>query len=103
MQTGEGKTLTAVPAAAWYARNAGRVHVLTVNDYLARRDATWMKGIYDGLGLTVGYLQQGMTPDERREAYRCDVLYATANEVGFDYLRDRLALRFEDQVQLPFG
>ncbi|HYZ83854.1 MAG TPA: DEAD/DEAH box helicase, partial [Bryobacteraceae bacterium] len=102
MQTGEGKTLTAVPAAAWYARQAESVHVLTVNDYLARRDATWMAEIYDGLGLSVGYLQQGMTAAERRAAYGCDILYATANEIGFDFLRDRLALRREDQVQRVF-
>jgi preprotein translocase subunit SecA len=99
MQTGEGKTLTAVPAAAWYARAAGGVHVMTVNDYLARRDATWMSPIYTALGLSVGYLQQGMSPADRRSAYACDVLYATANEIGFDFLRDRLALHPEDQVQ----
>lgn len=102
MQTGEGKTLTAVPAAVWYTRQAGSVHVLTVNDYLAKRDATWMGEIYSRLGLSVGYLQQGMTASERQAAYGCDVLYATANEIGFDFLRDRLALRREDQVQRSF-
>jgi preprotein translocase subunit SecA len=103
MQTGEGKTLAAVPAAAWYARQGGGVHVITVNDYLARRDAAWMGDIYRFLGLSVGYLQQGMSARERRAAYTSDVMYATANEIGFDFLRDRLALRLEDQVQRPFA
>ena len=102
MQTGEGKTLAAVPAAAWFARQGG-VHVLTANDYLARRDAAWMGGIYRFLGLSTGFLQQGMTAEARRRAYACDVLYATANEVGFDFLRDWLALRLKDQVQRPFA
>ena len=67
--------------------------MLTANDYLARRDADWMRGIYEWFGLSVGVIQQGMEPTARRAAYRCDMTYATANEVGFDYLRDRLALR----------
>src|SRR5262245_51494622 len=92
MQTGEGKTLAAVPAVAWYAREGRGVHVMTANDYLARRDAHWMGPIYDALGLSVGCIQQGMTANERREAYLCDITYATASEVGFDYLRDQLAL-----------
>ncbi len=86
MQTGEGKTLAAVPAVAWYAREGRGVHVITANDYLARRDACWMGEIYRRLGLSVGYVQQGMTPDERRAAYACDITYATANEIGFDFL-----------------
>jgi preprotein translocase subunit SecA len=102
MQTGEGKTLAAVPAAAWYARTHQGVHVMTVNDYLARRDAAWMGGIYRFLGLSVACVQQGMTAAERREAYAADVTYATANEIGFDVLRDRLALRIEEQVHRPF-
>jgi len=103
MQTGEGKTLAAVPAIAWYARQGNGVHVMTVNDYLARRDAAWMGEIYRFLGLTVGHVQQGMTAAERRAAYACDITYATANEIGFDFLRDRLALRLEDQVHRPFA
>jgi preprotein translocase subunit SecA len=102
MQTGEGKTLAAVPAVAWLARERKGVHVMTVNDYLARRDARWMGDIYRLLGLSVGYVQQGMTPAERRAAYGCDITYATANEIGFDVLRDRLALRLDEQVHRPF-
>jgi preprotein translocase subunit SecA len=68
------------------------VHVMTANDYLARRDAEWMGPIYEYLGLTVGCIQQGMTPEERKRAYECDITYSTANEIGFDYLRDQLAL-----------
>jgi preprotein translocase subunit SecA len=103
MQTGEGKTLAAVPAVAWYARQGSGVHVMTVNDYLAKRDAAWMGEIYRRLGLSVGYLQQGMSTAERQAAYACDVMYATANEIGFDFLRDRLALHLEEQVQRPFS
>jgi preprotein translocase subunit SecA len=103
MQTGEGKTLAAVPAVAWLARERKGVHVMTVNDYLARRDAIWMGDIYRALGLSVGYVQQGMSPAERRSAYSCDVTYATANEIGFDVLRDRLALRLDEQVHRPFS
>ena len=102
MQTGEGKTLAAVPAIAWLARTHEGVHVLTVNDYLARRDAQWMGGIYRLLGVSVGFVQQGMTAAERRAAYSCDITYATSNEIGFDVLRDRLALSLEDQVHRPF-
>lgn len=103
MQTGEGKTLTAVPAIAWLARTKGGVHVMTVNDYLARRDAEWMGQIYRRLGLRVASIQQGMTPRERDAAYSADVTYATANELGFDFLRDQIALRVEDQVHRPFN
>jgi preprotein translocase subunit SecA len=103
MQTGEGKTLAAVPAVVWFARQGEGVHVLTANDYLARRDADWMRGIYTWFGLSVGVIQQGMPPDERQAAYRCDVTYATANEVGFDYLRDRIALSPEEQVHRSFA
>jgi preprotein translocase subunit SecA len=102
MQTGEGKTLAAVPAAVWYAKSAGGVHVLTVNDYLARRDAQWMQGIYEWFGLSVGYIQREMPADQRQKAYACDVTYATANEVGFDYLRDQLALDPGEQVHREF-
>jgi preprotein translocase subunit SecA len=103
MQTGEGKTVAAVPAIAWFARSRQGVHVLTANDYLARRDARWMGGIYERLGLSVGVIQQHMTSAERRAAYRCDVTYGTANEVGFDYLRDQLALHPDEQVLRPFA
>ncbi len=103
MQTGEGKTLACTPAAAWYARDGGGVHVMTVNDYLARRDAKWMGAIYEFLGLTVGCIQQTMSADERRRAYACDITYVTANEAGFDFLRDQLALRLQDRVHRPFN
>jgi preprotein translocase subunit SecA len=102
MQTGEGKTLACTPAVAWYARGGQGVHVMTVNDYLARRDARWMGGIYELLGLSVGCIQQTMGTPERRRAYACDITYATANEIGFDSLRDQIALRLEDQVHRPF-
>ena len=98
MQTGEGKTLAAVPSISWFARERKGVHVMTVNDYLARRDAVWMGGIYDLLGLSVAFVQQGMTRDERRAAYAADITYATQNEIGFDYLRDRLAMTTSEQV-----
>lgn len=103
MQTGEGKTLTAVPAAIWLAKQGAGLHVMTVNDYLARRDAEWMGAIYRRLGFTVGCIQQNMPSDERKRAYACDITYATANEVGFDYLRDQLALDPEEQVHRPFA
>lgn len=103
MQTGEGKTLAAVPAVAWYALQGRGTHVLTANDYLARRDANWMRGIYEWLGLTVGHIGQNMSTEQRRAAYLCDVTYATANEVGFDYLRDGLARSADELVQRPFA
>jgi len=102
MQTGEGKTLAAVPAIVWYASQGNGVHVMTANDYLARRDAEWMGGIYRFLGLSVGCIQQNMTSDQRKLAYACDITYGTANEVGFDYLRDQLALFPKDQVHRNF-
>jgi preprotein translocase subunit SecA len=102
MQTGEGKTLACTPAVAWYARGGQGVHVMTVNDYLARRDARWMGGIYELLGLSVGCIQQTMGTAGRRRAYDCDITYATANEIGFDSLRDQIALHLEDQVHRPF-
>jgi len=102
MQTGEGKTLACTPAVAWYARGGEGVHVMTVNDYLARRDARWMGGIYEFLGLSVGCIQQTLSTGERRAAYRSDITYATANELGFDFLRDQIALRRDDQVHRPF-
>jgi preprotein translocase subunit SecA len=103
MQTGEGKTLAAVPAVVWYARQNLAVHIMTANDYLARRDAEWMGGIYRFLGLSVGCIQQNSSTEDRKHAYACDVTYSTANEIGFDFLRDQLALYTQDQVHRPFG
>ncbi|HEX4278267.1 MAG TPA: hypothetical protein VHZ74_23090 [Bryobacteraceae bacterium] len=103
MQTGEGKTLTAVPVVVWLALNGRGVHVLTANDYLAHRDSVWVGGIYEWFGLSVAHISQGMTTPERRAAYLCDVTYATANEVGFDYLRDGLARKPYELVQRPFA
>ncbi len=99
MRTGEGKTLVATLPV--YARAlVGRgVHVVTVNDYLARRDAEWMGPLYRSLGLSVGIVQHGLEPTERREVYACDITYVTNNEVGFDYLRDNMAWQKEDLVQ----
>lgn len=103
MQTGEGKTLAAVPAAVWFALHGRGIHVLTANDYLARRDAQWMGGIYERFGLTVGSVSQPATAGQRRAAYACDITYATANEAGFDYLRDGLARTPGELVQRPFA
>ena len=102
MQTGEGKTLAAVPAISWFAREHRGVHVMTVNDYLARRDAAWMGDIYRLLGLSAAHVQQAMTSAERRAAYAADVTYATQNEIGFDYLRDRIVMRPDEQVHREF-
>jgi len=102
MQTGEGKTLAAVPAIVWFAKTGQGIHVMTANDYLARRDAAWMGPVFRFMGLTVGCIQQGMTAVERQRAYACNLTYGTASEIGFDYLRDQLALRPEDQVHRPF-
>jgi preprotein translocase subunit SecA len=101
MATGEGKTLSGALAVAGYVRRGHRVHVMSVNDYLARRDAEWMRPVYDLLGVTVGWIGQGSTPDERRQAYAADVCYASANEIGFDVLRDRLAVTADDLVTVP--
>ena len=90
MQTGEGKTLAAVPAVYVLALVCGGVHVLTANDYLAKRDARWMGESYRSLGLSVSYINQSMSSEERRRTYACNVVYATPNEVGFDLLRDQL-------------
>ena len=102
MQTGEGKTLAAVMPAALNALADRGVHVLTFNDYLARRDAEWMGPIYRMLGLSVGCIQQGMTSEARREAYRAEVTYVTAREAGFDHLRDLLATDPAGLVHRPF-
>lgn len=93
MQTGEGKTLTATLPLYLSALTGEGVHLATVNDYLAQRDANWMRPIFELLGMTVGVIQSQQPQDERRQAYACDVTYGTANEFGFDFLRDRLLLR----------
>ncbi len=99
MATGEGKTLAAVLPIYLNALLAKGVHLVTVNDYLARRDAEWMGQIYKYLGLTVGIILNEMTPEQRREAYNCDITYGTNNEFGFDYLRDNMAGSVDDIVQ----
>jgi preprotein translocase subunit SecA len=99
MKTGEGKTLVATLPIYARALEGRGVHLVTANDYLARRDAEWMGQIYQFLGLTVGIIQHGLEPAERRAQYACDVTYVTNNEVGFDYLRDNMAWQVEDLVQ----
>jgi preprotein translocase subunit SecA len=99
MKTGEGKTLVATLPVYARALEGRGVHVVTVNDYLARRDAEWMGPIYEMLGLSVGIIQHDLTPEQRRAAYGSDVTYVTNNEVGFDYLRDNMAWQVEDMVQ----
>ena len=99
MKTGEGKTLVATLPVYARALEGRGVHVVTVNDYLARRDAEWMGPVYEFLGLSVGVIQHGLDSAQRREAYNCDVTYVTNNEVGFDYLRDNMAWQVEDLVQ----
>lgn len=102
MQTGEGKTLVAVLPAYLNALIGRGVHVLTFSDYLARRDANWMGPVYDYLGLTVDFIQEGMSIGERKKAYASDVTYATAKEAGFDFLRDHLCFEKDDIVHRPF-
>ena len=102
MQTGEGKTLVAVLPAYLNALAGHGVHVLTFSDYLARRDANWMGPVYEFLGLTVGFVQEGMSIGQRQEAYTSDVTYATAKEAGFDFLRDHLCFERGDLVHRPF-
>ncbi len=99
MATGEGKTLVAILPVYLQSIAERNIHVVTVNDYLAMRDAEWMRPAYRALGLTVGFVQSDMKPPERKKAYACDVVYVTNNEIGFDYLRDNMAIRPEQQVQ----
>lgn len=99
MKTGEGKTLAATMPVYLNALEGKGVHVVTVNDYLARRDADWMGAIYRFLGMSVGCILHGQTFEERKKAYACDITYGTNNEYGFDYLRDNMVLRAEDMVQ----
>ncbi|HEX9717433.1 MAG TPA: preprotein translocase subunit SecA [Actinomycetota bacterium] len=99
MKTGEGKTLVSTMPGYLNALAGRGVHIVTVNDYLAKRDSEWMGPIYRALGATVGLIQAQMTPAERRPAYHADLTYGTNNEFGFDYLRDNMAMRLEDMVQ----
>jgi len=99
MRTGEGKTLVATLSAYLNALTGKGVHIITVNDYLARRDLEWMGKLYKYLGMTIGVIVSGLSREERIEAYSADIIYGTNNEFGFDYLRDNMAFRREDQVQ----
>src|SRR5690242_4136072 len=99
MKTGEGKTLVATLAVYLNALTSRGVHVVTVNDYLAKRDAEWMHQVYGFLGLTTGVIVHGIDDEERKKAYDCDITYGTNNELGFDYLRDNMKYRMEDMVQ----
>ena len=99
MRTGEGKTLVATLAVYLNALEGEGVHVVTVNDYLARRDSAWMSQLYSFLGLTTGVIVAGLSPDERRKAYNSDITYGTNNEFGFDYLRDNMVFSIEEKVQ----
>jgi len=103
MTTGEGKTLVATLAASLNAFAGENVHIVTVNDYLAKRDSDWMGPIYKFLGLDVGVIQNDITPLERKEQYSCDIVYGTNNEFGFDYLRDNMVIELEDVVQGELG
>ena len=103
MKTGEGKTLTSVLPAYLNALTAKGVHIITVNEYLASRDAEWMGGIHRFLGLTVGVNLRELNAKEKQEAYQCDILYSTNNEIGFDYLRDNMVIRKENRVQRPLN
>ncbi len=103
MKTGEGKTLVATLAVYLNALEGKGVHVVTVNDYLARRDSEWMGQIYGFLGLTVGVIVHDLSDEQRKEAYACDVTYGTNNEIGFDYLRDNMKFRLDAMAQRPFN
>ncbi|WP_425564090.1 accessory Sec system translocase SecA2 [Nonomuraea longicatena] len=98
MATGEGKTLSGAMAAAGYALQGKRVHVMSVNDYLAKRDAEWMEPFYTAMGVTVGWVGQNSTREERRAAYQCDVTYGPVSEIGFDVLRDRLCTAADERI-----
>ena len=103
MKTGEGKTLTAILPLYLNAIEGKGAHLVTVNDYLAKRDAEWNKPVYEFLGLTVGILTNDMPDGERKKQYESDILYATNNELGFDYLRDNMKFRYSDYVQRPLN
>src|SRR5207302_2851662 len=102
MKTGEGKTLVATLPVYLNALEGKGVHVVTVNDYLARRDAEWMGQIYNFLGLTVGVIVHGLDDQQRRAQYAADITYGTNNEFGFDYLRDNMKYWLDDLVQWDF-
>src|SRR6185437_898195 len=99
MRTGEGKTLVATLAAYLNALPAKGVHIVTVNDYLAKRDAAWMGPLYSFLGMSVGVILPNMPQAEKKQAYAADIIYGTNNEFGFDYFRDNMAFSLEDKVQ----
>ena len=99
MKTGEGKTLVATLPAYLNGLTGKGVHIVTVNDYLAKRDKEWMGKVYEFLGLTVGCIVHGLTNTQRKEAYNCDITYGTNNEFGFDYLRDNMVIYKEEMVQ----
>ena len=99
MKTGEGKTLTETMPTYLNALTGKGVHIVTVNEFLAKRDSEWMGNIFRFLGLTVGLNMREMSPEQKRAAYNCDVLYSTNNEIGFDYLRDNMVVRASDRVQ----
>ena len=103
MKTGEGKTLTETMPTYLNALTGKGVHIITVNEFLAKRDSEWMGNIFRFLGLTVGLNMREMSPSQKREAYNCDVLYSTNNEIGFDYLRDNMVVRAQDRVQRPLN
>ena len=103
MKTGEGKTLTETMPAYLNALTGDGVHIITVNEYLAGRDAEWMGEIYRFLGLTVGINYRENTAQEKKEAYNCDIMYTTNNELGFDYLRDNMVVKADQRVQRPLN
>ena len=102
MRTGEGKTLVATLALYLNALSGKGVHLVTVNDYLAKRDADWMRPLYEALGMTVGVVLSQQDPTVKRAAYQADITYGTNNEFGFDYLRDNMAFSIEEKVQRDF-
>ncbi|MFB0970260.1 MAG: preprotein translocase subunit SecA, partial [Pseudomonadales bacterium] len=99
MRTGEGKTFVATLPLYLNAISADGVHLVTVNDYLAKWGAEWMGPVFNALGMTVGVVYAGQEHEEKKDAYQCDITYATNNEVGFDYLRDNMAFSLEEKVQ----
>ncbi len=103
MKTGEGKTLTTILPAYVNALTGDGVHVVTTNEYLSSRNAEWMRPVYELLGVSVGVNLREMSSTEKQEAYKCDILYSTNNEIGFDYLRDNMVVRSEDRVQRPLN
>lgn len=103
MKTGEGKTLTETMPTYLNALTGKGVHIVTVNEFLAKRDAEWMGNIYRFLGLTVGLNMRELSPKEKQEAYNCDITYSTNNEIGFDYLRDNMVVQADKRVQRPLN